>query len=114
MTPDRYLHEGDSVSGATNSGVCVSPTTPRGARELTGTMSRASNANENLAQCGDNAGQNNKPDKHSASDATLSNKSDNECLPSVPNDQHDILISENMASNVKSFFPTLERKRTAF
>ena len=61
MTPDRYLHEGDSVSGATNSGVCVSPTTPRGARELTGTMSRASNANENLAQCGDNAGQNNKP-----------------------------------------------------
>ncbi|WP_419607807.1 hypothetical protein, partial [Thiolapillus sp.] len=80
----------------------MSPTTPRGARELTGTMSRASNANENLAQCGDNAGQNNKPDKHSASDATLSNKSDNECLPSVPNDQHDILISENMASNVKS------------
>ena len=32
----------------------------------------------------------------------MSNKSDNECLPSVPNDQHDILISENMASNVKS------------
>ena len=76
-------------------------------------MSRASNANENLAQCGDNAGQNNKPDKHSASDATLSNKSDNECLPSVPNNQH-ILISEIVASNVNSFFPTLERKRTAF
>ena len=104
MTPDRYLHEGDSVSGTTNSGVCVSPTTPRGARNLPCNMSRASNANENLAQCGDNehlaqcgdnAGQNDKPDKHSASDATLSNKNDNECLPSVPNDQHDTLISEN-------------------
>ena len=32
----------------------MSPTTPRGARELTCTMSRASDANENLAQCGDN------------------------------------------------------------
>ena len=75
------MHEGDCVSGATNSGVCVSPTTPRGARNLPCNMSRASNANENLAQCGDNAGQNNKPDKDSVSDATVSNKSDNECLP---------------------------------
>ena len=85
MTQDRYLYAGDSVSNATNWDVCVSSTTPRGGRELACTVSRASNANENLARYSDNTGQNNKPDKDSAWDVTLSNKSDNECLLSVPN-----------------------------
>ena len=93
------MHEGDCVSGATNSGVCVSPTTPRGARNLPCNMSRASNANENLAQCGDNAGRIINPIKIRFPMLLCQIKV---TMNACPNDQHDILISENMASNVKS------------
>ena len=74
LTPGRYLHEGDSVSGDVNSGACMSSTAHRGAHELPCIVSSANNGSASLAQCRDNAGQNKKPVQDADSDPSLPEK----------------------------------------
>ena len=102
LTPGRYLHEGDSVSGDGNLGACMSLTAHRGAHELPGIVSSCNNASASLAQCRDNAGQNKKPVHDTDSDLSLPDKSGDAFLFSVPNVEHDMLTSENMSSRVNS------------
>ena len=88
LTPGRYLHEGDSVSGDGNLGACMSLTAHRGAHELPGIVSSANDASASLAQCRDNAGQDKKPVQDSDSDLSLPDKGGDACLFSVPNVEH--------------------------
>ena len=74
MTPGRYLHQGDSVSGDGNLGPCMSLTAHRGAHELPGIVSSANNASASLAQCRDNAGQNEKAVQDANSDLVCRTK----------------------------------------
>ena len=115
LTPGRYLHEGDSVSGDGNLGACMSSTAHRGAHELPCIVSSANNASASLARYRDNAGQNKKPVKDTDSDLSLPDKSGDVCLFSVPNAEHDVLSSENMSSIVNSLsFLHLNVKGFAF
>ena len=84
LTPGRYLHEGDSVSGDVNSGACMSSTVHRGAHELPLIVSSADSASARLAHCRDDAGQNKKPAQDANSDPTLPDKSGDGCLFSRP------------------------------
>jgi len=95
LTPGRYLHEGDSVSGDGNLGACMSSTAHRGAHELLGIVSSANNASAN-------AGQNKKPVQDADSDLSLPDESGDACLFSVPNIEHDMLTSKNMSSRLNS------------
>ena len=65
------MHEGDSVSGDGNLGACMSSTAHRGAHELPGMVSSAINAGARLAQCRDNASQNEKSVQDADSDLSL-------------------------------------------
>ena len=102
LTPGRYLHEGDSVSGDGKPGACMSLTAHRGAHELPGIVRSANNASASLAQCRDNAGQNKKPVQDADSDLSLPDNSGDACLFSVPNVEHDMLTSKDMSSRVNS------------
>ena len=104
LTPGRYLHEGDSVSGDGNLGACMSLTAHRGAHELPGTVSSANDASASLAQCRDNAGQDKKPVQDADSDLSLPDKGGDACLFSVPNVEYDMLTCKNMSSRVNSSF----------
>ena len=74
LTPGRYLHEGDSVSGDGKPGACMSLTAHRGAHEFPGIVSSANNASASLAQCRDNAGQNKMPVQDADSDLVCRTK----------------------------------------
>ena len=64
-----------TVSGNGNLGACMSLSAHRGAHELPGVVSSANNASASLAQCRDNAGQNEKPVQDEDSDLSLPDKS---------------------------------------
>ena len=103
LTPGRYLHEGDIVSGDGNLGACMSLTAHHGTHELPGIVSSANDASASLAQCRDNAGQDKKPVQDVDSDLSLPDKDGDACLFSVPNVEH-MLTRKNMSSRVNSSF----------